>query len=85
MAIVKEAIRRFDFAELDKVEQSAFRMMKQFGTAYALAAIKKNMRKFQEEGADNAYVVAVDLQWLCSIGHAIFSRIPDDVKRSSFP
>ena len=85
VAIVKEAIRRFDFAELDKVEQSAFRMMKQFGTAYALAAIKKNMRKFQEEGADNAYVVAVDLQWLCSIGHAIFSRIPDDVKRSFLP
>ncbi len=85
VAIVKEAIRRFDFAELDKVEQNAFRMMKQFGTAYALAALKKMMRKFQEEGVSDPYLASADGQWLCSVGHALFSHIPDDVKRSFLP
>ena len=85
VAIVKEAIRRFDFAELDKVEQSAFRMMKQFGRAYALAALEKNMRKLQEEGVDDAYIASADLQWLLSVGHAVFSHIPEDVKRSFLP
>ena len=83
--IVKRAIRRFDFAELGKTEQIAFGMMKQFGAAHALASIKNNMRKLQEEGADNAYVVSADLQWLCSVGGAVFSHIPDEVKRRFLP
>ena len=84
-AIVKEAIRHFDFAELNEVEQNAFRMMKQFGAKHARAALKNVMRKLQEGGADDVYVVSADLLWLCSVGHAIFSHIPDDVKRSFLP
>ena len=85
MAIVKDAISRFDFAELGKTEQIAFSMMKQFGTAHALASIKNNMCKLQEEGVDDAYIASADLQWLLSVGHAIFSRISDDVKRRFLP
>ena len=85
VAIVKEAIGRFDFAELNKTEQIAFGMMKQFGKAHALASIQKNMRKLQEEGKNDAYIASADLQWLCSIGHAVFSHIPDEVKRSFLP
>ena len=85
VAIVKEAIRHFDFAELNEVEQNAFRRMKQFGAKHARAALKNVMRKLQEGGADDVYVVSADLLWLCSVGHAIFSHIPDDVKRSFLP
>ena len=85
VAIVKEAIRDFDFAKLNAVEQNAFRMMKEFGAEHALAAIQKNMRKLQEEGVDDAYIASADLQWLLSVGHAILSRISDDVKRRFLP
>ena len=83
--IVKQAIRRFDFAELNKTEQIAFGIMKQFGKAHALASIQKNMRKLQEEGKNDAYLASADIQWLCSVGHAIFLHIPDNVKRSFLP
>ena len=85
VAIVKDAISRFDFAELGKTEQIAFSMMKEFGAEHALAAIQKNMRKLQEEGKNDAYIASADLQWLFSVGHAVFSHIPDDVKRRFLP
>ena len=83
--IVKRAIRRFDFAELNEVEQDAFRMMKQFGAAHALAALKNVMRKLQEGGTDDVYAVSADRLWLCSVGHAIFLHIHDDEKRRFLP
>ena len=83
--IVKKAIGDFDFAELEKIDQDVFRIMKKFGVEQALASLENVMRKFQEEGADDAYVVSADLQWLCSVGGAVFSHIPDEVKRSFLP
>ncbi len=81
VATVKEAIRRFDFAELDKVEH-AFRMMKKFGATETLAAIRKHMCRFQEKGEVDAFIASADISWLCSVGHAVLSHIPDAEKRS---
>lgn len=83
--IVKKAIQRFDFAELNEIEQKAFRRMKQKGAAYAEAALKDDMRQAREEGANDIYAVSGDLQWLCSVGRVIFSHIDDDDKRSFLP
>ena len=58
VAIVKEAIRHFDFAELNEVEQNAFRRMKQFGAKHARAALKNVMRKLK---GGRTYVVSADL------------------------
>ena len=85
VAIVKEAVQRFDFAELEKIDQDVFRIMKKFGAERALASLKNVMRKFQEEGADDIYVNLGDTLWFLSLGHAIFSHIHDDVKRKFLP
>ncbi len=85
VAIVKEAIGRFDFAELNELYQNAFRRMKRKGAAYAEAALKDDLRQAREEGADDIYVVSGDRPWWWSVGHAIFLHIPDDVKRRFLP
>ena len=85
VAIVKQAIRDFDFAELDKPYQNAFRWMKREGAAYAEEKLKDDMRRDREKGISNEYTAFGDLQWLLSAGHAIFSRISDDEKRRFLP
>ena len=85
VAIVKEAIGRFDFAELDKFDRNAFSMMKDFGAEHTWAAIKNNMRKLRKEGVSNKYTDLGDILWGAGLGHAIFSHIPDDVKHRFLP
>ena len=86
VAIVKEAVQRFDFAELNELyHQKAFRRMKRKGAAYAEAALKGDMRQAREEGADDIYVHLGDTLWFLSLGHAVFSHIHDDVKRRFLP
>ena len=85
VAIVKDVISRFDFAELNELYQNAFRRMKRKGAAYAEAALKDDMRRDREKGISNEYTTFGNLQWLLSVGHAIFSRISDDVKRRFLP
>lgn len=85
VTIVKEAIRHFDFAELGRVEQDAFRLMKRKGAAYAEAALKDVMCQCKEEGMSHPYVDLGDIYWWNSLGHAIFSDIPDEEKRRFLP
>lgn len=75
VAIIKEVIGRFDFTELDEIEQSTFRLMKQRGAEYAGTVRRK-------VDADNRLDYRL---WDNSLGLSILSHIPDDVKRRFLP
>ena len=80
--IVKEAIRYFDFATLERREQDTFRLMKRKGANFVLATLKDDMRQAREEDKSRVYS---DFMWANSLGNAIFSHIPDAMKCSFLP
>ena len=88
VAIVKEAIRDFDFAKLGELPQLAFRLIKKYGEKDYLANTMNDMRRsdnFEEEGESDDYVRLKYGQFLTELGEAVFSHISDSKKRHFFP
>lgn len=76
IALVKEAIQRFDFEELPEIDQSVFRLMKQEGAAHALQTLYQAMAEVRKGHPDNPYAQVGDIFGPYLSGKLFSKRFP---------
>jgi len=85
VALVKDALQKFDFAELPKVDQNTFRLMKQHGANYAKETLQQAMAEIRKKNPEIPYAQLGDILWILNLGEAIFGKIPEKQRAQFLP
>ncbi len=72
-AVVREAVRRFDFADLEIYQQSTFKIMREKGSAVAWSTLRKELAAVSPEHPHYEYAKIADIGWLLNIGELTYS------------
>lgn len=83
--VIREAVARFDFAELPAVEQSAYKVMRRAGAATALAWLRAEMAAARTTHPNHLYTRLGDIAWQLTTGELVYGKIPEPDRRRYFP
>lgn len=84
-AVVRAAVKKFDFAELPSIEQTTYKVMRKEGAAVAMAKLRLAMAAVRADHPGNAYAQLGDIAWVLSTGEMVYNDISEADRQRFFP
>jgi len=84
-AVLRAAVKKFDFAELPSIEQTTYKLMRKEGAATAMAKLRLAMASVRADHPDNEYAQLGDIVWQLTTGELVYDHIPEAVRLRFFP